>query len=248
MQKLNLILLVILIVFLLNLCREYFFVDSFEIMELDAKEITSLNISPEKPSWNDYKSIFSSSTDKVVCDKSSLPFVLKGTVLSSPAKSFAVIEDIGSGMQELYKLGDIVADAKIVAMNRNSITVLYMGEKQEIKVFEGDDLKRDISADNVHVQRKLPLDFNKILKQVRIKPHFESGRCVGFQVSRIKNDSLVDQLGLRNGDVIETINGVKITDPLKALQLIYAIEQNNPVHLGVERANSKIEINCKIEG
>lgn len=53
----------------------------------------------------------------------------------------------------------------------------------------------------------------------RIIPHFVKGRPVGFELLNIRPGSLARPLGLRNGDVLQRVNGYDLTDVEKLLGL-----------------------------
>ncbi len=62
-------------------------------------------------------------------------------------------------------------------------------------------------------------NMNQLFTQMRAVPHFEGGKSVGFRLFAIKQGSLFDKLGLRNGDIVQEINGRDISDAGAALQM-----------------------------
>jgi len=62
-------------------------------------------------------------------------------------------------------------------------------------------------------------NMNQLFTQVRAVPHFQGGKSTGFRLFAIRQGSLFDKIGLRNGDIIQNINGSDISDPSKALGL-----------------------------
>lgn len=62
-------------------------------------------------------------------------------------------------------------------------------------------------------------NLNQLLTQVRAVPHFEGGKSTGFRLFAIRQGSLFDQIGLRNGDIVQTINGQEMSDPARALTM-----------------------------
>jgi len=53
----------------------------------------------------------------------------------------------------------------------------------------------------------------KLVSEIGFLPLVEDERVVGFTLSKIRPDSKPSKLGLNNGDVIKSINGVSATDP-----------------------------------
>ncbi len=62
---------------------------------------------------------------------------LKGTICgSSPSFSYAVIEDLSSKKEELYRLGDMVAGVKIVRIERNQVVIERGGVEEVLASYE----------------------------------------------------------------------------------------------------------------
>jgi type II secretory pathway component PulC len=60
------------------------------------------------------------------------------------------------------------------------------------------------------VQRRLGEEMNRILSETAIRPVTEDGRVVGVRLTRVAQDSLLTDAGLRSGDVLTNINGTEI--------------------------------------
>jgi general secretion pathway protein C len=52
-----------------------------------------------------------------------------------------------------------------------------------------------------------------LFSQARILPRYEAGSMVGVQVNAIQPGSLLEEIGLQNGDTISEVNGVRISSP-----------------------------------
>jgi general secretion pathway protein C len=52
-----------------------------------------------------------------------------------------------------------------------------------------------------------------LFSQARILPRYEAGAMVGVQVNAIQPGSLLEEIGLQNGDTISEVNGVRISSP-----------------------------------
>ncbi|MDG2334062.1 MAG: type II secretion system protein N [Myxococcota bacterium] len=61
-----------------------------------------------------------------------------------------------------------------------------------------------------------------LLGQARILPKYQSGKMKGIELSQIKADSLFEKIGLIDGDVITSINGLLIDDPTAQQKLLGA--------------------------
>jgi general secretion pathway protein C len=61
---------------------------------------------------------------------------LVGTVVGNSAQTYAVIEDVSAKRQELYRLGDLVKEAKVIEITRNRVVIDHRGRREELLSFE----------------------------------------------------------------------------------------------------------------
>jgi general secretion pathway protein C len=78
-------------------------------------------------------------------------------------------------------------------------------------------------------------NMNQLFTQIRAVPHFEGGKSVGFRLFAIRQGSLFDQIGLKNGDVIQQINGADLSDPAKALALFQQLRNERDINVQILR-------------
>ncbi len=162
----------------------------------------------------------------------SLKIALLGTVTGNEQNAFAVIEETDKRKQGLYKIGDSVQNATVKKILREKV-VLRVGTKDEILTMEESAASRrdkgrgpskstargsTITVNRKDIQSSLK-DINKLMSEVRIRPHFKDGQSDGLSVSRIKGGSVFSKLGLRNGDIVQKINGEPINSPDEVLAL-----------------------------
>jgi len=72
-----------------------------------------------------------------------------------------------------------------------------------------------------------------LLTQMRALPDPQDR---GFKLSEIQPDSIFQQMGLRDGDVVNAINGQPLTDPTQALELLNSLRDQNSVGISIVRA------------
>jgi general secretion pathway protein C len=68
-----------------------------------------------------------------------------------------------------------------------------------------------------------------------IEPYEENGRVVGLQVSNMGDNALAREMGVRDGDVVQSINGVRVTDRAKALEAMNKAASSSMVRVGMLR-------------
>lgn len=90
-------------------------------------------------------------------------------------------------------------------------------------------------------------DINKLVTEARMVPNFTPDRQVdGFRIFQIRPGSIYQQLGLRNGDVIEMVNGIKLDDPTKGLELFQALKSQSHFTINLKRYNNKMTFNYDV--
>jgi type II secretory pathway component PulC len=66
----------------------------------------------------------------------SLFLELKGTIAGDENKGFAIVEEKGNQRQRLVKVGDVVAGAKVIRIQRNSVDFLMDNQERTLKIVE----------------------------------------------------------------------------------------------------------------
>ena len=83
-------------------------------------------------------------------------------------------------------------------------------------------------------------NLNSLLQTARMVPQIKNGKTIGFKLVEIEKGSLLENIGLRVGDLIVEINQVKLNSPEKALQIFQQVREANNISLGLIR-NGKSE-------
>jgi general secretion pathway protein C len=94
---------------------------------------------------------------------------------------------------------------------------------------------------------KVLANQGSLMKTARVIPHEEDGRVVGVKVYGIRRNSLLGRLGVRNGDMLRTINGFSMTSPDTALEAYSRLRSADKLTLAVKRQNKEMTIEYNIE-
>ena len=63
----------------------------------------------------------------------------------------------------------------------------------------------------------------------------------------IRQGSIFHQLGLKNGDVIERVNGADLSDPAKALALFQQLRNEQNITMDVLRNKANVTVGYQIQ-
>ena len=77
-------------------------------------------------------------------------------------------------------------------------------------------------------------------RSARIVPEMKDGKAAGFRLFAVRPDGPFAMIGMQNGDIISSINGLEITSPEKALEVYSKLKSASHLSLGMERNSQKI--------
>lgn len=175
------------------------------------------------------------------------------------------------------------AQAKLVKIRANSITVLMNQKRYVLKIGEqapngaaGRTVSRPLAGlrkaptgarrrlakrpfvsttqGNV-IEMRLPNsevekafeNFAGIVNQARVVPYMVNGSPQGFQIRKIVPGSIFDRLGLKNADIIKSVNGESLTTADQALRLFTVFRNEREINLDIERAGKPIVLSYIVE-
>jgi general secretion pathway protein C len=78
-------------------------------------------------------------------------------------------------------------------------------------------------------------DPQSVMDLVRAEPYREGDRLVGFRINPGRDRQVLARFGLRPGDIVTAVNGVKLDNPVKGLELIQNLQTANQVNVEVLR-------------
>ncbi|NOY53577.1 MAG: hypothetical protein GXP58_08150 [Deltaproteobacteria bacterium] len=188
-----------------------------------------------------------------------LKLILKGTVVSTKGNSFAVIEDEKLRSQDLYHINDSISSGVTIASILNDRVVINRnGNKELLLMFQEDKKGRhtparsDRQAASPLVIKKSEIreavtDLRSIMRDVRIIPHFASGKRDGFTVTYVRRGSRLAELGLLRNDIIKDINGTPAGNFKNIFEIFNKYADSDSLDLGIERNNEYMNISYTLE-
>lgn len=166
--------------------------------------------------------------------KTDLDLRLLGTISGLGKNSYAVIEQIKTRSQDLYKTGDTIEKARIKLILRKKVVLTIDGRDEVLEIPEErlasmtDPGKsapyrdRDgttppidagevtnISLNRADVERSFN-NVNELMRTVRVRPHFSDGKPDGLRLDNVTSGSIFKDMGLQSKDVIVGVNSRRI--------------------------------------
>ena len=202
-------------------------------------------------------------------EETKLKLKLWGTVTGDKEKSYAVIENTQSREQNLYRVGDSIQNATLKLILRSKVVISVNGNDEvlameEIKqsgspsrvVAGGSRVPRQTGSRGIRRQRvslrrnmitEAIEDVSKLMTQVKITPKMgEDGQQEGLSMSNIKPNSIFRRMGLRNGDVLKSVDGQEIQSVDDALKLYDSLKSADKVAVQIQRRGTERTIEYNI--
>jgi general secretion pathway protein C len=177
-----------------------------------------------------------------------------GSFILAVRASTVVVQPSGGGVCELSMFGAEETDAKSLpapVKSESRASTALNDRKAGLSDEELDEGIEKISDTKFNIQRsivdKVLANQGSIMKTARVIPHEENGRVVGLKLYGIRRTSLLGRLGIRNGDMLRTINGFDMTSPDTALEAYSRLRTADALTLAVKRQNKEMTIEYAIQ-
>ena len=183
---------------------------------------------------------------------------LIGTVLGDRRGVFAIVEELASKKQSLYRIHTQIPDlGEVTDIQRDGIVIrqgnleewleLGLTEKPAIhgnsatassstssSQAPGAPLRKVIDRREVELAMN---DLPKLMTQARAVPHMVNGAVNGFRIDYMAPASFYERIGVQTGDILQRVNGVDIRDPGTMLNLLQQLKNERIVKLDMVRNN-----------
>lgn len=231
-----------------------------ELPALSLPELESQDAPTGKPTFEEYRAIINANIFGYEAtkapptniapptQKSSLDLRLVGTNIQPGTTPFAIIEDKSKKNQELFDLNEnIFGKAKLIEINPENVRIEVGGRIETLVLEEGSpslggDSAGGVSSDGQDSFSVAEAELNealsnlpRLLSQARAVPYFRNGKSIGMRLFAIRRGSLYEKLGLKNGDIIKSVNENSLSDPSQALKIFEQLKNEREVFVELER-------------
>ena len=199
-------------------------------------------------------------------------FRLLATVAGDDQVACAVIENLKSKTQNIYKTGDIIGGAQIERIERNKVVVLYREQHEVLNLNimcnaldpvdknEGPVIaQKQNETESVKVVSPFERGIEKrafvtqvpaievFLEKMEVAPYIMNGQQQGLSITGLDDLSMAGYFGFRNGDVIQNVNGQALTDKQKAFQVIKKARSQSSLSVQLLRNQHKMDLSFKMK-
>lgn len=166
-----------------------------------------------------------------------LPLRLGGVVAGSPEASRAIIEDTNTRVTGLYKIGDVIASATIESIESDRVVLVHNGQTRVLPLQAGRSQNNPDRSGVMHevetvqsrsVETVMPPSkpssrlgyMEDLFRSANIEPYLKDGHTEGLKISGLEQSPLASLVGLRNGDIVQIVNGQNLDSKQKAFQVL----------------------------
>src|SRR3989338_664199 len=198
------------------------------------------------------------SLDREDKDGEPLPFELRGTIIGG--LSLAFIYDSQADKRSLYKLNDVLGDYKIQAILPAKVLLAKNVSTRELLLAGGSnggalDEKGIIFTDAAGVKSisrsglvSLMFEANELLRTVKILPVSDtvSHTLLGFSIENVPAGSIIEKAGIKNGDIIHSVQGQRLQSAQDAMQMLGAIRKQSSFEVILLRQNQPVVVRYEL--
>lgn len=96
-------------------------------------------------------------------------------------------------------------------------------------------------------QKLLSIDFAKVLQDVKAVPHFENNELKGYRMTKLKEGSIYQKMGLQTNDIIREINGFVLDDASQVLMYLQSLRADKEFDVEVLRGGKAHVIHLQVQ-
>jgi general secretion pathway protein C len=204
--------------------------------------------------------------------KTDLKVRLIGTVVAEPAAySSALIADDDRNAEALgYGVGDKLYDAELTAIDARRVTLRRADGTVEYLTMDPDDKApptksstfskstdgeddgiQEVSEGKYIISRetmdKYMNDLDSLSRMGRALLHRgPDGQYDGYRMSAIRRNSIADKLGIKNGDIVHSVNGMSLNSMSGAMNAIQTLQTEAEFGFEITRRGQKTSLNYEI--
>jgi len=155
---------------------------------------------------------------------------LIGAIAGGPTASRAIIEDTKTKTAGPYRIGSTVGSATIKSIEPDRVVLVHAGREFVLQLSAGTPIAAPKPAGRSHPSPTGPQTapppsarlgyVEELFREATIKPYVKDGRTEGLKITGLEQTPLAKLFGLRNGDIVKTVNGQNLTSQQKAFQVL----------------------------
>lgn len=185
----------------------------------------------------------------------------------------AVLEDISTKQQSLYRLGTQVPNVATLAVIEKNRVLFREGVREEwLELALTKEIQDGSPANPAPFVRSAPAgppvrqasaapqrrvldrrevtealnDPTRLLTQAQAVPFLNNGKLYGFRLDNVMSQGLLSKIGLQSNDILQRINGVELRDPGMILSVMQRLRNEQTVRVDLVRNDQRQTLTYEI--
>jgi type II secretion system protein C len=201
-------------------------------------------------------------------EPTNLSLKLCGTAATSPKDIYAsaiILNDTNSTIQS-YGIGDQVVDQVVLEEIHQKKVILFNKNENRREVLCSDDYEGETAAASqpaeggkssssekvtlkkAEVIQELMTNYADIVTQIKPELYRDANNNVaGITASNLSSVPLAGKLGVKDGDVLQSVNNEAIDSEDKVVELINKYRNANMIRVGILRGGRPVSLTIKLE-
>ncbi len=198
--------------------------------------------------------------------ETALNLSLKGTIMGSKPRAFIV--DNETGKTHLVKLNEeIIPNVKLSKIDRRQVVIINNGKTETLSLpnaslngkiaqqkkqptytllFKRKAEKRQkvkIPASDVSYALS---NLGALANQAKLIPRVSGSTIEGYKIMRMKNNSFLRKLSLKEGDILLKLDNVLISDKAKMFPMLMSLKDAKKARLLIHRQGKNIALDIQV--
>ncbi|WP_455388867.1 type II secretion system protein GspC [Petrachloros mirabilis] len=189
---------------------------------------------------------------------------LLGTVFGQQGGIMAVIEELSTKKQSMYRIGEqIPAVGALSAIERDRVLFREGTQEEWLDLALNQQARSGspVAATSVtvshpsspqrHILDRREIDAaladpTRLLMQAQAVPYLTNGKLTGFRLSSVMPSGFFDKIGLQTNDILQRINGVELRDPGTLLSMFQQLRNERTVRVDLVRKSQQQTLSYEI--
>ncbi len=208
----------------------------------------------------------------IVAPETRLKFTLKGVFANSRSESAMAIISSGGNDEKSYRVGDVVAGAatlhqiladRVLLRRGEQLETLYLPKESSggtgsgfspairhtrsggstLPLSKGITNRKNLGG----LREKLMANPQQALQLINAQPVMDNGQLAGFRVNPGKDRVLFSRVGLRPGDIVTAVNGMRLTDATQMGEVFQHLRSAERLEVTVKRGGREQHLQLKLD-
>lgn len=200
----------------------------------------------------------------VEAPETNLNFVLRGLVFSADqAVAHAIIA--AGGNESQYTVGaKLPGNVELKEIHTDRVVLLHNGRYETLRLPREEGLAGSpmplrqqaptpapvppSALPNLQeIREELLQNPQSFMDLMQVSPVNQDGAFMGFRVAPGRKRMMLQQLGLQEGDIITSVNGIKLDDPAKGLEVLTNLRTADTVAVTVLRQGNEESLTLQVK-